>query len=137
MLLSDTNLMFFCLPCIHSRLSRKLLNNDVEEGLKRSTVPLKSIISLLKVLVQRESLLPHVAVLIVFYGSHPSVILLLLSLLLEGWELPESLMIPLMRVLKRLSFRLHVLARKLREFNLLRELYSKLNMETVNATSGS
>ena len=35
MLLSDTNLMFLCLPCIHSRLSKKILNNDVAEGLKK------------------------------------------------------------------------------------------------------
>ena len=35
MLLADTNLMFLCIPCIYSRVTKKVLNNDVPDGLKK------------------------------------------------------------------------------------------------------
>ena len=32
MILADTNLMFFCMPCIYSRVTKKVLNNNVPDG---------------------------------------------------------------------------------------------------------
>ena len=77
MLLDDTTLMFFCIPCICARVSNKILNNDVPDGLKKLIVLLRNRIRMIAIFP-------------------------ILRLGRSEWEL--SLMILLMKVFKWLMF---------------------------------